>query len=459
MKARNAMGALAGIAVVGLALAGCSGSDSPASSSSPAGSATAAKIDGTGKTVHVMIAANGLYPEQQKTWFGEVSDKFKAETGATVEFETFASANDELTKIQTSVLSGQGPDVYSLGTTFTPTAYATGAFMTLGDAEWAQVGGRDKFVPSTLGISGPDEKNEIAVPFASRPFVMAYNKDLLAAAGITDLPTTWDELTDDAKKLTTGDVHGLAIGYADGFDPWKFIWGMSIQAGNPILNLEDGKAQIDVDPTQTAYQTYFDWYSKDKVVDPAALGWKNAQAVAAFADGKAGFVPMVSATSRVTLDKSAVAGKYAYALMPTVPPGMTTNPGDGKPATSIISGDNMVVAKYSKNQDLALALINMLTSTENQTSYNKTFGDLPTNQEAATAIQTGDELLKPVLESSAGAIGTPFSGAWGDTQLALTNVVVQALPALQAGGVSESDLKAALQTAQSTAQASLDKAK
>ena len=35
-------------------------------------------------------------------------------------------------------------------------------------------------------------------------------------------------------------------------------------------------------------------------------------------------------------------------------------------ATSIISGDNMVVAKYSKNQDLAFALVKMLTSAENQ---------------------------------------------------------------------------------------------
>ena len=63
---------------------------------------------------------------------------------------------------------------------------------------------------------------------------------------------------------------------------------------------------------------------------------------------------MVSATSTVTLDKSAVAGKYAYALMPTVPPGATSLPAGGVAATSILSGDNLVVAKYTKNKDLAL---------------------------------------------------------------------------------------------------------
>ncbi|WP_426595276.1 ABC transporter substrate-binding protein [Cellulomonas sp. McL0617] len=456
MKARTAtLGALAGIAV-SLALAGCSGSDSPAST--PGGVAsTAATIDGTGKTLHVMIAANGLYPDQQKAWFGQVSDQFKAETGATVEFETFATANDELTKIQTSVLSGQGPDIYSLGTTFTPTAYSTGAFVKLTDKEWGEVGGRDKFVKGTLGISGPDADNEIAVPFTSRPFVMAYNKDLLSAAGITEPPTTWDDLAADATKVTAGDVHGLAIAYADNFDPWKFIWGMSIQAGNPILDLSTTKAKLDDPTAKKAYETYFSWYT-DGLVDPASIGWKNAQAIAAFADGKAAFVPMVSATSHVTLDQSAVAGRYAYALMPTIPPGQTKTPSGGKPASSIISGDNIVVANYSKNQDLAFAFVNMITSKDNQVSYNKTFGDLPTNKDAASVVQDGNALLAPILDSSAKAVGTPFTGAWGDTQLALTNVVVQALPALQGGGVSDGDLTAALGTAQSTAQAALDKA-
>jgi multiple sugar transport system substrate-binding protein len=451
MKARSALVAVAGLAVIGLALQGCSSNGTSDSGSS--------KLDGKGKTINVMIAANSIYPTEQKKWFQDVSDQFKKQTGATVAFETFASANDELTKIQTSVLSGQGPDLYDLGTTFTPTAYSTGAFVKLTDADWAKVGGRDRFVPATLGISGPDSKNEVGIPFLSRPFVMSYNKDLLAAAGIDKPATTWDGLTDQAKKLTSGDVHGMAVAYADSFDPWKFVWAMSIQAGNPILDLDAKKAQIDDPSTKKAYQTYFGWLTKDKVVDPAAIGWKNAQAIAAFANGKAAYLPMVSSSSQVTLDKSAVAGKYAYAVMPTVPPGETSNPSGGKPASSIISGDNMVVAKYSKNQDLTFALIKMLTSTANQVTYTKTFGDLPTNADAAKQIEQGNASLTPILDSGSKAVGTPFSGAWGDTQLALVNVVVQSIPSLSNGSVSSSELESRLKTAQATAQASLDKAK
>ncbi|HAP91728.1 MAG TPA: ABC transporter substrate-binding protein, partial [Arthrobacter bacterium] len=112
-------------------------------------------MDGTGKTLNVLMNVTAQYPQEQQAWFKEMSAKFKTETGADIQWETFATANDEMTRIQTSVVSGQGPDVYGLGTTFTPTAYSTGAFVKLGDNEWNQLGGKDRFVPAALGISGP----------------------------------------------------------------------------------------------------------------------------------------------------------------------------------------------------------------------------------------------------------------------------------------------------------------
>jgi hypothetical protein len=107
-----------------------------------------------------LIGANTIYPGQQRQWFSDVSVRFaKENNGATVKFETFASANDEQNPIQTAVFSRQGPDLYALGTTFTPTAYATGAFVTLTADDWSKIGGRDKFVPADLGISGPDAQH------------------------------------------------------------------------------------------------------------------------------------------------------------------------------------------------------------------------------------------------------------------------------------------------------------
>src|SRR5690349_16768418 len=398
----RALVALAGAAVLTAGLAACGGGNDNGGGSS-----------GSGKTIHMLIGANTQYPQEFAAWQKSISDKFKAQTGATVQFETFASANDELTKIQTSVVSGTGPDLYAVGTTMTPTAYSTGAFVKLGDAEWQKIGGKDKFNPATLGISGPDDKNQVGIPWVSRPFVMAYNTDLLKAAGISKPATTWDELAQQAKKMTKPGQYGLAVAYKDNFDPWKFAWQMSIQAGNPLVVGKTAKIQ---DPTtKKAYQTYFGWLTNDKVVDPAAIGWTNAQAVAAFAKGKTGYFMLTTPTAINSLNQGAVKGKWKFALLPLVPPGATSRPPNGVEAASILSGDNLLVADYSKNKDLVFQLVKLITDQDVQLDYYKKFGSMPANAAALQTLQSDAELA-PVAEAAKKSVATPFTGAWSDIQ-------------------------------------------
>jgi multiple sugar transport system substrate-binding protein len=442
---RRAVVALAGAVALTAGLGACGGEDSGGGGSS-----------GAGKTLNVLIGANTQYPAEFAAWQKSISDQFKAQTGATVKFETFASANEETTKIQTSVVSGSGPDVYAVGTTLTPTAYSTGAFVKLGDSEWKAIGGKDKFVPATLGISGPDDKNQVGVPWVSRPFVMAYNTELLKAAGIAKPATTWDELGQQAKQLTKPGQYGLAVAYKDNFDPWKFAWQMSIQAGNPLV---DGKTAKLQDPTvKKAYQTYFGWLTNDKVVDPAAIGWSNSQAIAAFAKGTTGYVALTSATGAKALNSGAVKGKWAFAVLPLVPPGATSRPANGVEAASILSGDNVLVADYSKNKDLAFQFVKLITDKDAQVDYYQKLGQLPTNAEALQTLSS-DEKLAPVAEAAKKSVATPFTGAWADIQLALTNVVVQSIPDLSKGSVSDATLDGRLAAAQKSAQSALDRAK
>ncbi|GGL73834.1 extracellular solute-binding protein [Curtobacterium sp. Csp1] len=417
-------------------------------------------VNGSGddpNTLRVMMGADTTYPKERKQWQQETAAEFERTTGARIQWETYSSAQEELTAIQTSVISGQGPDVYAIGTTFTPTAYATGAFVEMGSKEWRAVGGKDQFDAASLGISGPSASKQIGIPFASRPFVMAVNKDLLAQAGITDLPTTWDELTADAKATTRDGHFGMAIAYADGFDPWKFVWGMAQNAGNTIV--DGSKAEISADAVENAYRTYFDWVTKDGVVDQAAIGWNNAQALAQFADGKAAFFPMTTTTSLNTLKGSAVDGKYEYALLPTVPPGATERPADGIEAASILSGDNLVVADYGKKQDLSFDFVKQVSSPAAQERYFELFGQLPTNTQAAQTIAQENPDLAPIVQAGKLSKPTAFTGAWSDIQLSLVDVVVQSIPSLKSGEVTDDQLRKRLDAAQRDAQATLDRQK
>jgi multiple sugar transport system substrate-binding protein len=67
-------------------------------------------------------------------------------------------------------------------------------------------------------------------------------------------------------------------------------------------------------------------------------------------------------------------------------------------------------------------------------------------------------VLQPVADTAATSKATPFTGAWGDIQLALLNVVVQSIPDLSKGSVDDASLQARLKDAQSKGQASLDRA-
>ena len=442
MKTRTLIGSVVVVALATLSLQGC------------------AIVNGSGddpNTLRVMMGADTTYPDQRKQWQRDTAAEFKRTTGADIQWETYSSGQEELTAIQTSVISGQGPDVYAIGTTFTPTAYATGAFVRMGEEQWDAIGGKDQFDPASFGISGPSASKQIGIPFASRPFVMAVNTDLLAQAGITEMPTTWDQLTADAKATTTGDRHGMAIAYADGFDPWKFIWGMSENAGNTIV--DGSRAELDADAVQRAYRTYFDWVTKDGVVDKAAIGWNNAQALAQFTDGKAAFFPMTTTTAINSFKGTKVDGKYAFALLPTVPPGATSRPAGGIEAASILSGDNFVVADYGTKQDLSFEFIKQLSTKKAQLEYYDLFGNLPTNVDAAAQLAAENPQLKPIIDAGRLSKPTAFTGAWSDIQLALVDVVVQSIPSLKRGEVTDDQLRRRLQDAQRDAQATLDRQK
>ena len=450
MKFRHTLGLVAGIAAIGLTLAACSSGGSAA----PSASSTA--VDGKGKTITFFTAVNTTYPQQQQAFFKKLTAAFEKTTGAKLDIETYTSSADEVTKIQTSAVSGQGPDVYDIGTTLTPTAYSTGAFVTLSDADWKTIGGRDRFVPASLGISGPSKDKLIAVPWQSRPYVMVYNTKLFAAAGYDKPAATWDGLIAQAKKMTGNGVYGMAIDYKDVVNPWKYIWTFDRQSGNPIVS---GKtAKIDSDTTKQAYKSYFGLLTDDKVVDPASVGWTGPQALADFAAGKAAMFPMTGATAQNTLNASPVKSDYKFAVMPLVPPGHDKLPKGGVPAASILSGNSLTVADYSPNKQLAFQLVKYLTSDEIQQEQYADFGNLPVTAKAAASLQKSQPQLGPVLEAGKKSYATPFTGAWGDIQLALLNVVTQSIPSLANGSVSDSQLSSLLSAAQHTATTSLKQA-
>jgi len=151
-------------------------------------------------------------------------------------------------------------------------------------------------------------------------------------------------------------------------------------------------------------------------------------------------------------------GKYGFAPLPSVPMGMSARPAGAPAAQSIVSGDNVAIASYSKNKDLALAYVNIITGNEMQAEQFADFGNLPTNKQAFDALTAKNPKLAPFALAEKGSTPTAFTGAWSNIQNGVTNTVVQSLPSLAKGSYDMGSIQTLLATANKAAQSSLDRA-
>ncbi|MBO9578381.1 MAG: extracellular solute-binding protein, partial [Microbacteriaceae bacterium] len=95
-------------------------------------------------------------------------------------------------------------------------------------APW-QVGGKTYGLPFTFGIEG-----------------FWYNKDLFAAAGITDTPTTLDELNDAVAKLRAAGTTPIAVGAGDKW-PAAHWWYQFALHNCSVETLQDAAANFNFD--------------------------------------------------------------------------------------------------------------------------------------------------------------------------------------------------------------------
>ena len=455
---RRAFLSAAGAGALGLAgfptiLTACGGSSqSPASSGS-------SKSTGPGE-ISVYVGKDTSYPDQQTAIMNMITQQFeKKHPGSKLNWDTYASSGEELTKVETAAASHSGPDVFEFGTTLVPTAYATGAFETITDDLWNQLGGRDSFIQSMLTMSGPSKSKTIAVPETAAPYAMVYNKKLLQDAGVSKPPTTWTDFVNDGKKVTNpgAGVWGTAPAYNDSFEPWHHIWMLTTQMGGQMVSQDGKKALLTSNEVVEAAAFWLDLAAKYKVAAKSDATFKGADRVKAFANGKAAFLPMMDQSGIVTFDASPVAGQYAYAANPTVPYGHSKMPSGGKPAQGFVSGQMLTIFKYSKHKDLALDAIKIILSPEIQYQQWKQRSQLPVSM---SVFKKYSELQKSpwdiFVTAEEKAYPIPFVGAWGQLEVVLGRAINQMASQIAVGGgYSTGDLRSALQQANTQLQAAL----
>ena len=242
------------------------------------------------------------------------------------------------TALQTALAGGSPPDVFYVNDNKLPDLAKAGALEPIGD----KVDNPGDFYDS-LRQSFTYQGTYYCPPKDFSTLQLVYNTDELAAAGVKP-PTTWQELTDAAQKLTKPGRPALVI------NPEFYRWGVFMaQAGAWPTNNDVTQMTMDSAQMKQALQYVADMHKAGTAASAAKVGagWGGE----ALGKGKAA----------MTIEGNWIVGamktdfptlKYAVAELPAGPAGKATM------AFSVCYG----VAKASKNKAAAIDFVKFLTS-------------------------------------------------------------------------------------------------
>ena len=342
-RSRTAL--LAPVTVAALAtLAACSSSPSPGDGD--AGEATSL-------TVWVMGDSSSN--------FEKLVAPFAEDSGITV--DTVAIPWDAIDqKFTTAVASGNGPDIVQIGISKLRNFADSGALMTLDESTLTDYPNlaAGNFIDGVAGDATAIGGEVVSVPWVSDTRVLYYRTDILAESGITEAPTTWDELRADAKTLAgRGDgQYGYYIPQWDSSLPVIMTWGQ----GGQILT-ESGDIDFDTPEFEKAADLYTGFYADGSV--PTNGDFDQTQGFTS------GSTPMLVSGPYLAGAIEAAApdldGKWAVAPIPSA----VDN-------TSLLAGSNLGVWGATKNKDGALQLLDFLSAAETQLEWYSIDSQLPT---------------------------------------------------------------------------------
>ena len=301
-----------------------------------------AKATGTNATVWTLT--DSTWASVQQTF----EDWNKANPDAQIKNESFA--NDSYKeKIRTAIGSGNAPTlVLSWGGSPVTDYWSNENIVDLTSDLDSTV--KSKVLDSVAAEGYRDDKL-VAVPVGQvQPAILWTNKAVLKEAGISDAPTTWDELLDDVAKLKDAGKTPIALA---GGSKWPYLmWAAYLldRIGGPevMQNILDGKADAWSDPAVIEAMTKI-----QELVDAGAFGdsYQSMSAddkkdTALLANGQAGFDLMGSwvYADFGTINADFAKNDLGYAAFPAVDGGK----GDPSMLTGNLANYWSVAASASK---------------------------------------------------------------------------------------------------------------
>jgi multiple sugar transport system substrate-binding protein len=334
--------------------------------------------------------------------FEQLVADYTKESGTEVEVVAIPwDAIDE--RLTTAVASGSGPDLIQIGLSKLRTFADAGALLDLTDHVADHPGIDPANFPSGAASSVGDAL--VSVPWVSDTRVLFTRDDILAENGISEAPTTWEQLRADAKVLAgRGEgQYGYYIPQWDSPLPVEMTWSF----GGDVV-AADGTIDFDTPEFAQAVDTYLGLYADGSV--PTNGDFDQTQGFIS------GIAPMLISGPYLAAGISSAApeldGKWSVHLIPG---------GDGNDPVSLFAGSNLGVWYNSDQVEQSLDLLEYLSDPATQLAWYGIQGELPAATAALTdSTLTSDPLVAIYTEQLASSKALPLVPNWdGETGAAL----------------------------------------
>jgi sn-glycerol 3-phosphate transport system substrate-binding protein len=250
------------------------------------------------------------------------------------------------------------------------------------------------YLPAITGYYSTSKGEMLSFPFNSSSMVMWINKDALKKADIAEIPKTWPEVFEDAKKLKAAGY--ATCGFSTAWVTWANLEQLSSWHNVPLASKANGLDGFDTvlefnGPLQIRHLETLVELQKDKTYDYS--GRTNASE-GRFTSGECPI--FLTSSSFFGNVKAQAKFDWTAAPMPYYPDAK------GAPQNSIIGGASLWVMGGKKPEEYkgVAKFLSFLSDTDRQVWIHKASGYLPITKAAyAKAKEQGFYRGQPYLET------------------------------------------------------------
>ncbi|MER7456076.1 extracellular solute-binding protein [Micromonospora sp. NPDC126480] len=365
---RAALAGLTAAALLGSAACGSGFDDNPGDTAQSSGPAN----------LQILIGSSG---EAETTAVQDAAAKWASASGNQA---TVTPAQDLTQQLGQALAGGTPPDVFYVDAARFADYASVGALEPYGD----KISDTGDFYESLRTTFTYDGKLYCA-PKDFSTLALQINTDLWTKAGLTDadVPTTWDQLTATARKIKATGMVPLALG-----DTRDRIGAFLVQNGGWLMN-EDGKQPTADSAENVAALTYVKSLLTEGLARfPKQLdaGWSGE------AFGKGAAVMTIEGNwIKGALQNDFPTVKYRVVELPAGPKGKGT----------LSFTQCWGIAAKSKYKEAAIKFVEAMTAGEQQMTFAKAFGVMPSRQSVREQYTAAFPADKPFIDGAAYAQG------------------------------------------------------